>query len=82
MQIWKPVPTSELDLFKGPTSHYIFGQTINCTFKEPEEGDFGAGKNTKFLCIDKETKKVLKIKYDIRNAEVYGEVLFLGLCMH
>lgn len=79
MDIWNPVDTENLDLFKGPTSHYEFGETIYCTFKEPEEGDFGSGLNQKFYCIDKTTNEELKVKYDIRNAEVYGEIAFSRL---
>lgn len=81
MNIWSPINTGELDLFAGPdhADKFSYGETVYCTFKEPEEGDFGAGLNPKFRCKDKQTGKMLKVKYNIRNAEVYGEIAFSRL---
>lgn len=79
MKIWQDVDTSKLDLFHGPKNTFKWGQTIYCTFKEPEKGDFGGGKNPKFKCKDNKTGKTYKVKYGLRNAEVYGEVAFARL---
>lgn len=79
MELWQDVDTQSLDLLKGPQNDYSFAETISCTFKEPEKDDFGSGLNSKFNCIDNTTGKTLKIKYGIRNGEVYGEIAFSRL---
>jgi len=79
MSIWQPVDTANLDLLKGPVDSYSLGESIDCDFKKPEPDDFGSGLNPKFYCIDKKTGKELKVKYKLRNSEVYGEVAFSRL---
>jgi hypothetical protein len=77
---WRPIETEKLDLLAGPSEligkkGYQFGQTISCTFIEPDldPDPFGNGQTPKFHCLTPEGRSI-KVKYGLRNSEVYAEV--------
>lgn len=75
-RVWRPVPTSELDLLAGPSSRrsFAFNEEVTCNYHTP--GRELGGATPKFLCeIDGE---LYKIKYlpegPSSNREIFAEV--------
>jgi len=77
---WRPIDTANLDVMAVPAElignkGYEFGQTIRCTFIEPDSDPdpFGEGQTPKFHCMTPNGKSI-KVKYGLKNSEVYGEI--------
>lgn len=76
-EVWNPIDVNSIDLFKGPLlpDAMSVGQTIECTFLDPEQDEKSLGGYTpKFSCL-KDDGTRLKVKYGNRNAEVFSEVI-------
>jgi hypothetical protein len=74
--VWIPRDTASLDLYSGPTDeeHWATGETIKCSFINPEDDKKKLnGYTPKFSCRSTDGTRV-KVKYGIRNPEVYSEV--------
>ncbi len=71
--VWQAINTSSLNLMKGPTlpAALRVGGQAACTFVFPDKPL--TGNTPKFLCEQKKDD-VVKVKYDLKNGEVYAEV--------
>ena len=70
--VWTPVQISSVDFKKGPQASDGFepGALVTCEYKKtPMDGE-----SPKFTC-ETQPGEAIKVKYGLRNAEVYGEVL-------
>lgn len=79
-ETWRPIDTPSLDVLAGPAEllgnkGYHFAENIVCAFVDPDQDSdpFGNGQTPKFHCRTS-NGKVIKVKYGLRNPEVYGEV--------
>ncbi len=72
-EIWRPVDTAKLDLLAGPrvADGFTLDATVPCTFAYPDEPLSGA--TPKFDC-ELAPKDVVKVKYGLKNGEVFAEV--------
>jgi hypothetical protein len=71
--VWSPTDIPSLDLKAGPDANggFASNEWVNCEYKEKEQQ---SGQSPKFVCATSPGHEV-KVKYGLRNAEVYGEVL-------
>ncbi len=71
--VWSPTKIPSLDLKAGPRAPgaFAFDAWVTCRYKEKK--DLG-GQSPKFVC-ETSPGHELKVKYGLRNAEVFGEVL-------
>ena len=71
--VWSPTDIPRMDMKAGPSSEGSFAanEWVACTYKKKKDQ---AGHSPKFACETSPGKEV-KVKYGLRNAEVFGEVL-------
>jgi hypothetical protein len=71
--VWSPTDIPSLDLKAGPDANGRFtsNEWVTCEYKEKEKQ---SGHSPKFACATSPGHEV-KVKYGLRNAEVFGEVL-------
>lgn len=72
-RVWVPTDVASKDLLNGPRGGYRFGQTVKCTFEEPDPEDPPGGYTPKFNCTNAAGKS-LRIKYGADNGEVPAEI--------
>jgi hypothetical protein len=70
--VWSPTDIPSVDLKAGPAADGSFAsnQWVTCEYKEKKQ----SGHSPKFACETSPGHEV-KVKYGLRNAEVFGEVL-------
>jgi len=70
--VWSPTDIPSVDLKAGPGAGGSFAsnQWVTCEYKEKKQ----SGRSPKFACETSPGHEV-KVKYGLRNAEVFGEVL-------
>jgi hypothetical protein len=70
-QVWRPLPTSSLDLVKGPNLGSLrIPSQVTCDFVNPDKPL--TGNTPKFIC-DLGKGDTVKVKYGEKNGEVYAE---------
>ena len=71
--VWSPTDIPSMDLKTGPevTGDFAPNEWVNCEYKEKKNP---SGHSPKFTCETSPGKEI-KVKYGLRNAEVFGEVL-------
>jgi hypothetical protein len=72
-EIWRPVDTAKLDLLVGPrvADGFKLDAPVTCTFAYPDKPLSGA--SPKFDC-ELAPKDIVKVKYGLKNGEVFAEV--------
>ena len=79
-QVWQdPGDISQKDILTGPDAKFSVEEQVECRFNEEKYESF-SGKTPKFWCqqTSKEGKtkgKNIKVKYGVKNGEVFGEVI-------
>ncbi|MEO8358511.1 MAG: hypothetical protein ABI672_00655 [Vicinamibacteria bacterium] len=70
--VWAPTDIKSVNFKTGPKidGGYSYNQWVTCEYKEKKM----TGASPKFTCETKADKSI-KVKYGLRNAEIYGEVL-------
>ena len=71
-EVWFPTDVASKNIFLGQDNKFKWGQTVKCSFMEPDLEDPPGGRSPKFYCLDAEGDDH-KVKYGIDNGEVYAE---------